>query len=170
MRRLLVTAALALLALPATAQAKELAWAKVCGGSGCTEIKRPSIELTGGGDGVADRAPARSSFYTVELHMTHDGESVGKWTVYYAPESAMLAYRGESGRLVWDRMEPDALAAFRAVTAGIEPYDGDASGAPPFARAEGGQTRSKVMVAGPVFAVALAAAGAFAAVRRRRSG
>jgi len=171
MRRLLVTALLALLALPAAAQAKELAWAKVCGAGGCTELKLPPADLVAGGDGVPDATPARSPFYTVELHMRDAGGGGGTWTVFYEPAGGLLAYRGESGSLIWDRLEPDALAAYRSVTSGIRPYAGDARGAPPFARAETGDGGgSRLMVAGPVFAVALAAAGALAAGRRRRAG
>ena len=170
MKRILVVTLLALLAFPVSAQAKELAWAKVCGAAGCTEIKRPSMELTGGGDGIWDRAPTAGPWYSVELHVREGDRAAGHWTVWFASESRMLALRNEAGLLVWDRVEPDALSAFRAVTAGIEPFPADARGAPPFARTQQDGTAKSLAMAAPGFLVAIGVAGAVAFVRRRRSG
>lgn len=121
MKTILVTAAVAVLALPASATAKEISSVTVCGASGCRTIQHPSQDIASGGDGIADPAPALAPFHTVRFTVDHEGGK-DSWQIFYVPQPAFLAFRGDDGRVTFERLEGDALAEFRAATRGVDPY------------------------------------------------
>lgn len=121
MKRLLVLTALALLALPAAAQAKELSSITFCGAGGCRTIDKPPKAFADGGDGVPDPAPSVSGFYTVRLTAEHEGES-SSWQIFFVPGADMLGLRDENGRAAFDAIEGEPLTLFRKAVRGLRPY------------------------------------------------
>jgi hypothetical protein len=120
MRRILLVLAAALL-LPATANAKEIEKAVVCGAEGCKTVGHPGHEIANGGSG-AGRIPPPGPYYSVELFVGDDGGAHGSWTVYYAPEPGAISYAGEGGDFVWSQLPAEAAALYRQASAALEPF------------------------------------------------
>src|SRR5215213_9173826 len=82
MRRAIVLAGLAALALPTAASAKEVAALTLCGTDGCQKITAHAA-LHGFRDGGYETlAPDRAApFFTVKVAMRHAGDHAGGWTV-----------------------------------------------------------------------------------------
>jgi hypothetical protein len=82
MRRAIVLATLAALALPAGASAKEVGALTVCGSDGCKKITAHA-PLQGFMDGGYETlAPERAGpFFTVKVAMRHAGEQAGGFSV-----------------------------------------------------------------------------------------
>jgi hypothetical protein len=126
----LFAAALAFAALAASAAAKEVKSAKVCGPSDCVAVTdREQATLLVGGDGGPGSPPRASSFYTVEVTVTIDEEGgTGTWSFYYVPSSGMTrpAYdpRGDMGPSThaWWAVDGKTAALFANVTEGLEPF------------------------------------------------
>jgi hypothetical protein len=123
-RLALLLAASALLAVlvPGGAVAKEIADATVCGASGCNTLTTPPAGLTGG-DNTPDGAPAVGPYYTVTFRVEEQGRDLGQWSVFWIPSASMVAFRDEAGNTTFDRADETTLAAFTAVTKGIEPFE-----------------------------------------------
>ena len=97
MRSLIVLAALAALALPATAGAKEITALDVCGTDGCTRIADRSV-LHGfeEGSALAEAPPAgRHRSYTLRI-LVRDEAGVARtgWTSLWIPSAHVIAFDG----------------------------------------------------------------------------
>ena len=119
----LALAAVAFLALPAPAGAKELTRAEVCGASGCATVTdRDALEpLAGAGTSIPP--PATSSFYTVRLTVTA-GEERHTWTVLYDPAVGAIRTMDESGAPIWRELSQRPGPSFESAIAAIEPFYG----------------------------------------------
>jgi hypothetical protein len=116
-----LVAAIWVVLLPTGATAKEISSVTICGGSGCRTIERPGDEIASGGDGIPDPAPALAPYYTVTL--TSEAEGIGdSWQVFLVPSPPYVAFRGDDGRVVFERLDGGALRAFRTATRGLVPY------------------------------------------------
>ena len=118
-------AAVAFAVLTASAAAKEIKSATVCGPADCVTVTdREEVMLLLGGEETGP--PPASSFYAVEFAV--DVESEPTWTVYYVPSAASTrpAYEphGQAGPSlhVWSALTPAAAALFGEVTRGLEPF------------------------------------------------
>jgi hypothetical protein len=121
MKLVLLVATIALV-LPAAAAAKELSAATVSGAKGCTTFEHPTMELAGGGDGIADPAAAPGPYYSVELAVDAEGHD-DSWTIFYVPGAETIAFRDEVGRTTFERVTGDARLAFHEVTRGTAPFE-----------------------------------------------
>jgi hypothetical protein len=111
------------LALPAAGGAKELTSATVCGASGCRTVAKPPSALGSGGDGAQDAIPVPGQYLTIDLAVDAEGGS-SRWRVFWIPGADTVAFHGEGGKMTFEHLQGTALAAFRSVTAGVEPYGG----------------------------------------------
>jgi hypothetical protein len=95
MRAPIILAAVAALALPATAGAKEITGLDVCGTDGCTRIADRSV-LRGfeQGSELAEAAPAgRHSSYLLRVRIRDDtGASRTGWTSLWLPSVHLIAF------------------------------------------------------------------------------
>jgi hypothetical protein len=114
-----------LFAWPATATAKEIQSAKICGDSGCTTVTDPSSLqlLANGGDGGGPGPVAPAPFYRITLTVQEPaGGPSHHWDVYFVPSAHAIGFQGESGQATWGLLRPASRAAFEAATADVEPY------------------------------------------------
>jgi hypothetical protein len=112
---------IAIVALAPAARAKEVVGATVCGATGCTSPSHPSAMLAQESQFFAP-APRPAPFFTVQVRMGFEGGPAGAFTRLWLPGNRLLAYRGDKGRLFFDRVDAPIAAAFRAVTRGGTPY------------------------------------------------
>lgn len=104
---------LAALALPGVAQAKGIASAQVCGARGCTTIEPAPQSLSVGSRAEVHPVPAPEQYYRVTLLLDHPGS----WSASYAPKAGMVRiWTGE-----WEKLDAEALAAYRELTRGLAP-------------------------------------------------
>jgi hypothetical protein len=101
MRAPALLAAVAALALPAAAGAKEVAAVEVCGTDGCTRIDdRATLRAFEQGSELAEAAPAgRQPSYRLRVRVRTDSAKtqVG-WTSLWLPEAGVIAFDdGQSG-------------------------------------------------------------------------
>ncbi len=117
MRRLLAFAvpAVLLLAAPASALAKGIVAASVCGADGCRTISEPDHDLLGGG--ATTDAPSRPEpFVRLNVEVGVPG-NVERMRMLYLPRSdRLLAPDGTT----W--LQPLALATLRAVARRVTPF------------------------------------------------
>jgi hypothetical protein len=178
--RAIVVAALAVLALPASAAAKEVGSLSVCGTNGCHEItaKAPLRGLMNGG--YETLAPARGGpYFAVNVRMRHDGEEAGGFTVQYLRAANLIRAEGEYGKHVWTRPAGVTAQALRRAARGLRPYPAEGLGPvrePPPAPAGSPPARARSAAAGGgssllgfagAAAILALAAGVFVARRRR---
>jgi hypothetical protein len=57
----------------------------------------------------------------VRLHVTHDGEEMGSWTVHWFPSAGVIRMRGETGAPRWYEPSFPGLLALRRLTSGLRP-------------------------------------------------
>ena len=139
---LLLTLACSLtLAVPAAA--KEVVGAKVCGASDCRQVDddRALEALSQGGPSTGGPGRARA-FYRVEVIVAGEGEERFRFGLHVVPAGGLM--RGEDG--TWMAMSPQALASFRAATAGLAPKPRRAlrgAGGAPRARGRGGPAHGR---------------------------
>ena len=120
MVRSLLAVAVVVLAVPATAAAKEsISRAEVCGAVGCVTIDRPDQELGAGGDGIAEPRPSPQPHH--RLRLTIDGPHPSTWDVLWIDGASTVAYHGESG-MHFEQLTLAAAAAMRDATRGVEPF------------------------------------------------
>ena len=171
-----VLLALALLALPAPAAAKELGPVKVCGADGCTDVTgRATHAVFEGGPPTAGPTVAEPSF-VLRLSILDDrGRAVEALENRWLPGSGLL--RGDDG--TWMSLRDSQEREFARLTDGIAPHPASAMGryelAPeptrePVARASGEEDGDGGGGAGIALAVAAPAAAAIglAAILARR--
>jgi hypothetical protein len=184
MRRVALLSTAAALALPGAAAAKEISSMTVCGTDGCHGITaRAALRgfMEGGYETLAP--PSNGAFFAVKVHMRHEGEDAGGFTVQYVRAANLIRAEAEYGKHVWTRPAGVTAAALRRAARGLRPYPADElapvrdpSPAPaesPPARVSrpapgGGSSRLGLAGGAGALLVALAAAGIVA--RRRRAG
>jgi hypothetical protein len=182
MRRAIVLTALAALALPSAASAKEVAALTVCGSDGCQKITaHAALEgfMDGGYETLAPKQAA--PFFSVKVAMRHAGEDAGGWTVQYLRAANMIRAEAEYGKHVWTRPAGTTAQALRKAARGLQPYPAEQLGPvrepPPVAVEDPPARVSRAAAGGGSSHVALAGGGATAAivllagglaVRRRR--
>jgi hypothetical protein len=121
MKRL--TACLALLifcALAATAAAKEVVAAKVCGASDCRQVKDRDAMLALAEGGTPTDPPAAAPHYRVTLTVRGDGERF-TFPVVIVPSSGYLRGGTEAEGYTWMPVSQLARNEYRRITRGIEP-------------------------------------------------
>jgi hypothetical protein len=186
MRRAIVLATLAALALPGGAGAKEVGALTVCGSDGCQKITAHAA-LQGFMDGGYETlAPERPGpFFTVKVAMRHAGEQAGGFTVEYLRAANLIRATGEYSKHVWTRPAGVTAQALRRAARGLQPYPAERLGPvrepspvaveDPPARASrpasgGGSSRLGVAGGGAAAAFVLVAGALFARRRRQHPG
>lgn len=119
MRRLLLVA-VAALAFPAVAHAKEVTGLELCGPDGC---KTTTVTGFGHDDPLAGwnfAGPAPTTFYRLELQMD---QGAGGWPVYYEPKSGLVAFKqGNSTFLTWGRLDPALASLVKDLAKRVDPF------------------------------------------------
>jgi LPXTG-motif cell wall-anchored protein len=186
MRRAILIAALALLALPTGAAAKEVAALTLCGTDGCQKITAHAA-LRGFMDGGYETlAPKQAGpFFTVKATMRAAGEEAGAWTVQYLRAANLIRAEADYGKHVWTRPAGTTARALREAARGLQPYPADKLGPvrepPPVAIEDpparvsrpasgGGSSHVALAGGGATAAIALLAGGLVARRRRRHPG
>jgi LPXTG-motif cell wall-anchored protein len=185
MRRAIVLAALAALALPTAASAKEVTSLTVCGSDGCEKISAHAALhgfMEGGYETLAPQQPG--PFFTVKATMRH-GEEHGSWTVQYLRAANLIRAEAEYGKHVWTRPAGVTAQALREAARGLTPYPAEKLGPvrePPPAAVEdpparvsrpasgGGSSHLALAGGGATAAIVLLAGGLVARRRRRHPG
>ena len=179
MRRAILLATLAALALPAAAPGKEVASLTVCGSDGCEKITAHAA-LRGFMDGGYETlAPERAGpFFTVKVAMRH----AGGWTVQYLRAVNLVRAEADYGKDVWTRPAGVTAQALRRAARGLQPYPAEKLGPvrepspvaveDPPARvshpASGGGSLQLALAGGGAGAALVVLAGALMARRRRQ--
>jgi hypothetical protein len=115
---ILALAALAAVALPSLARAKEISKVELCGDEGCRTITGAAAQrLVGGGEGVSEPAAPPGPYFRVTLTAKADGRSES-WTIFYVPSEHRLALPDGN----WQQVNGAMLTAFERATAGLEPF------------------------------------------------
>jgi hypothetical protein len=184
MRRLVLLAFAALLALPPAAGAKQVGGLTVCGRDGCHEVTAKAA-LKGFMSGYETLSPEKAEpFYAVRVAMMHDGERAGGWKVRYLPAAGLIVAQADYGKKIWTRPAGVTARALRRAARGLEPYPAAKLGpvrepspaaveVPPArvsAPAPGGGSSTLGMAGGAAGALAAALAAGALIARRRRHG
>ena len=184
MRRTIVLAVLAVLALPTAASAKELAALTLCGTDGCQKITDHAA-LRGFMDGGYETLGPKQAgpFFTVKATMRAAGEDAGGWTVQYLRAANLIRAEAEYGKQVWTRPAGTTSQALRDAARGLQPYPAEKLGPvrepPPVAVEDpparvaasgGGSTPVVLAGGGATAAIVLLAGGLVARSRRRHPG
>jgi hypothetical protein len=186
MRRAIVLATLAALALPTAGSAKGVGALTVCGSDGCKKITAHAA-LQGFMDGGYETlAPKRGGpFFTVKVAMRHEGDDAGGWTVEYLRAANLIRATGDSSKHVWTRPAGVTAQALRRAARGLQPYPAEKLGPvrepPPVAVEDpparvsrpasgGGSSHLTLAGGGATAAIALLAGGLVARSRRRHRG
>ena len=118
----LLTTALLLLALPATAAAKEVESAQVCGATQCRDVDDHDLAM--GIISSGDPTPPPKDpvgWYRVKVVFSAENER-HTFTLAAVPSTNhMRTYDEVAGRYVWMEMAGEATDAYREVTAGLSP-------------------------------------------------
>jgi hypothetical protein len=165
MRLVSVIVAIAALVAAPTAAAKEITKVKVCGLDACVTTRDHAIlnGLMNGGDPTVP-PPMRGGVVSLRGTVTHEGETIGRTTSYWAPELRLLV--AEDG--TWMPLPARSTAALERVARGLEPLPPETIGlhAQPVAKAPaphppesgGGTDWLVVALAGAIAAAAAALA------------
>ena len=113
--------ALLVLAVPASASAKGVERADVCGASGCSRVddEQTRYALLGGGEQIDPPAPG--PFYRVRVVM-REGETRHRFNEDWLPSANAIRVRGENGEPVWMKVLPETERALERAAAGKTPY------------------------------------------------
>jgi LPXTG-motif cell wall-anchored protein len=183
MRRAIVLAALAALALPAAASAKEVAALTLCGTDGCQKITAHAALQGFMNGGYETLAPKQAApFFSVKVAMRHAGDDAGGWTVQYLRSANLIRADADYGKHVWTRPAGATAQALRKAARGLQPYPAEKLGPvrepPPVAvedpparvsrPASGGGSSHVALAGGGATAVIALLAGGLVARRRRR--
>ena len=114
-----------LLGVPATAAAKELTQATVCGASGCNTMAGRA-QLAGlplGGEYPSEPPASPSRYYRVQVTIDH-GRAEDRFSFYWVPAARALAANGDgAGPVAWYPIEgSSALQAVERATQGLEGF------------------------------------------------
>jgi hypothetical protein len=183
MRRAIVLAALAALALPTAVSAKEVAALTLCGTDGCQKITA-HVALRGFMNGGYETlAPKQAGpFFTVKATMRAAGEDAGGWTVQYLRAANLIRAEADYAKHVWTRPAGATAQALRKAARGLQPYPAEKLGPvrepPPVAvedpparvsrPASGGGSSQVALAGGGATAVIALLAGGLVARGRRR--
>jgi hypothetical protein len=181
-RNALALTVLTVLALPVSAQSKEIGSLTVCGPDSCHAVKNRSAMHAFLEGGYETLAPTRGgTFYAVKARMRHEGEDAGGYTVQYVPAVNLLRAEAEYGKHRWLRPAGVTAGALRRAARGLRPYPADELGpvrepspAPaesPPARVSStaqGDGSSRLGLAGGAGALVIALLGATLAIQQRR--
>jgi hypothetical protein len=120
MKRLLAVF-FAALALPAAAQAKEINALAVCGADACEDVDMAGFGHRDpiAGDSATADGPPPSDFLRIDF--TVDGQ-VGAFTVFYEPNSGLVAIESRPGTVEWARLEPRIATAVKDAAKRLEPF------------------------------------------------
>jgi hypothetical protein len=119
MKRLVVV--LAVLALPASAHAKELTALDVCGATACTRIvEHGALDAFMRSDDSKVEAPATPQpSYLLRVRVRDDtGRAVLGWTSRWLPAAGVLAYEEPAGRFSFTTPDPTLVHALERATRG----------------------------------------------------
>ena len=169
MRRAIVLASLAALALPTAASAKEVAALTVCGTDGCQKITAHTALQGFMNGGYETLAPKQAGpFFTVKATMRAAGEDAGGWTVQYLRAANLIRTDADYGKHVWMRPAGATARALRKAARGLQPYPAEKLGPvrepPPVAVEDPPARVSRPASGGGSSHVALAGGGATAAI------
>jgi len=125
-----ITLLAVLLALPATASAKGVGSATVCGDDDCTKITAahrdgmPPEELMGT---IAETDPPPAAAPWFRLRITVRGEPGEQmepfsFTNVWVPSEGLMRARGEAGEPVWMIVSPDVQRTLERAARGLEPF------------------------------------------------
>ena len=120
MKRFVILAltALAGLALPSLAGAKEISKVALCGDDGCREVTGGAAQrLVGGGEDMTEPPAAPGPYYRVTLTATADGRGES-WSIFYVPSEHRLALPDGN----WQQVTGTVRAAYDKETEGLKPY------------------------------------------------
>jgi len=122
MKRLALLTLAGLLAVPAAAAAKEVESAQVCGATQCREVDDHDVAmgLVSSGNSKAPPGDKAGGWYRVSVVFNAEGERHG-FTIAAMPSTRTLRTQDEdTGHYSWMEMAPEAIDAYREVTAGME--------------------------------------------------
>ena len=129
----LLAVALGALTLPATAGAKEVTGAKVCGASGCKETTDAEVlkpfsmsEENGVAPKETFNAPV-GSYYTVNVSYGDNGQTVGTHLSYWLSGPRLMHGSDQGSFDPWWELTEAQNAGFESVAAGIQPFQPDLS-------------------------------------------
>jgi len=183
MRRAIALAALAALALPTAASAKEISALTLCGADGCHRVTAHAALRGFMNGGYETLAPKQAGpFFKVKATMRAAGEEAGGWTVQYLRAANLIRAQAEYGKHVWTRPAGVTARALRAAARGLTPYPAEKLGPvrepspvaveDPPARvsrpASGGGSSHLALAGGGATAAIVLLAGALVARGRRR--
>lgn len=126
MKKIALLAAVAggLLALAGPAQAKEIVSLKICGASGCTEIKdHDSLsQWMPEGDPVQVARTRPAAFYSLDVVFGDpEGNVIHSETAYWLPGSNVMQYKGQLHDPWW-KLVPTQVAMLRKASSGMDPF------------------------------------------------
>ena len=169
--------AVALLALPATASAKGVMGATVCGASGCTAVKDPDqlVYFAEGGDPVEPPAQA-AEWYRATLTIGAEGGAQERFSIALVPDLRLIrGFDEQTDLYTWMPVSEEAASAYRKVAAGLEPFPAaslkgvEATAAPTSPPPSGDDAGGLPGWALPAALVALASAGLALVLLRARA-
>jgi hypothetical protein len=115
---ILVLGAVAALALPSLAGAKEITKVELCGDEGCRALTGAAAQrLVGGGEDMSEPPAAPGPYYRVTLTAKADRHSES-WSIFYVPSEHRLALPDGD----WQQVTGTVRLAYDRATAGLEPY------------------------------------------------
>jgi hypothetical protein len=118
-----ITACLALLifaSLAATAAAKEVVAAKVCGASDCRDVKNRDALTALAEGGPPTDPPAAAPYYRVTLTVLGDGERF-RWPIVVVPSEGLIRGGNEVDGYTWMPVSKQVVGELRGMTQGLEP-------------------------------------------------
>lgn len=130
MKKLATTAAaaLGLLALAGTAQAKEISSLKVCGASGCNTITDQAVLKDweqGSTESQSQNGAEAQGFYTIELGFGDgQGNVIHRENAFWLPGSNLFRFEG---RLTdpWWKASPNQVAMYQKAAEGLDAFTPD---------------------------------------------
>jgi hypothetical protein len=121
MRRPILLALVALLALPGLASAKEVSSLVLCGTNGCHGVRGEAAKR-GFENGAQTVVPDRAEpFYSVNVRMRAEGGDAPRFTVRFLPRAGLIRSSAEIGAPYWTQPAPALLAALREAAHGLSP-------------------------------------------------
>lgn len=131
MKKLILVTAAAVIAVPATAQAKEISKLEVCGASDCNSTSdRHLLTLIGGGSdgGTSGSTPALQPFYKLTYTITAGpgerfsrGRTSESFSVYYVPGARETSGLDEHGNATWSPASRMFVSALARLSRGLGP-------------------------------------------------
>jgi hypothetical protein len=123
MRRLTLCLALALpLVIAASASAKEIVAAEICGASDCRVVKdRDALMAIAEGGPIVSAPRKGAPFYTVRMTVKAERER-HTFPLVIVPAAGLLRGEDEDGSFTWTSVSDGSVAQQRALTRGLKPF------------------------------------------------